>query len=73
MMIDIIEGHLQESSGDDHTHLTTLTRFVEADGDTSAYRRWGKTSSGQPPLFSSRTSAAGWITDAAGTSFFDQT
>jgi hypothetical protein len=50
MMIDIIEKPLQESPGNDHTHLTTLIRFVEADGGTSAYRRWGKISSGQPPL-----------------------
>src|SRR4030095_11379706 len=33
------------------THLTAHTRFIEVDGDTFAYRRWGNTSSGQPPLF----------------------
>lgn len=33
------------------THLSTPTRFIEADGDTFAYRRWGNASSGQPPLF----------------------
>lgn len=33
------------------THLTAPTRFVEVDGDSFAYRRWGNSSSGQPPLF----------------------
>lgn len=33
------------------THLTAPTRFVEVDGDKFAYRRWGNTSGGQPPLF----------------------
>ncbi|ATA53629.1 alpha/beta hydrolase [Variovorax boronicumulans] len=33
------------------THLTAPTRFVEVDGEKFAYRRWGNTSSGQPPLF----------------------
>lgn len=33
------------------THLTTPTRFVELDGARFAYRRWGNTDSGQPPLF----------------------
>lgn len=33
------------------THLTTPTRFIEVDGDRFAYRRWGNTASGQPPLF----------------------
>ena len=32
------------------THLTAPTRFVELDGARFAYRRWGNTSSGQPPL-----------------------
>ncbi|WP_059410754.1 alpha/beta fold hydrolase [Cupriavidus basilensis] len=33
------------------THLTAPTRFIEADGDRFAYRRWGNAASGQPPLF----------------------
>lgn len=33
------------------THLTAPTRFIEVDGDTFAYRRWGDIASGQPPLF----------------------
>ncbi len=33
------------------THLTAPTRFVEIEGDRFAYRRWGNTSTGQPPLF----------------------
>lgn len=33
------------------THLTALTRFIEADGNKFAYRRWGNTSGGEPPLF----------------------
>jgi len=33
------------------THLTAPTRFVEVDGTRFAYRRWGNTGSGQPPLF----------------------
>ena len=33
------------------THLTAPTRFIEVDGDRFAYRRWGNTQSGQPPLF----------------------
>ena len=33
------------------THLTSPTRFIEVDGDKFAYRRWGNTSSGQPPVF----------------------
>jgi len=33
------------------THLTAPTRFVEVDGDRFAYRRWGNTTAGQPPLF----------------------
>jgi len=32
------------------THITAPTRFVELDGARFAYRRWGNTSSGQPPL-----------------------
>lgn len=33
------------------THLTAPTRFIDVDGDSFAYRRWGNGSSGQPPLF----------------------
>ncbi len=33
------------------THLTAPTRYVQADGDRFAYRRWGNTESTQPPLF----------------------
>lgn len=33
------------------SHLTAPTRLIEVDGDKFAYRRWGNTSSGQPPLF----------------------
>ncbi|WP_053268272.1 alpha/beta fold hydrolase [Pseudomonas chlororaphis] len=33
------------------THLTAPTRFIEVDGDSFAYRRWGSAKSGQPPLF----------------------
>lgn len=33
------------------THLTAPTRFIDSDGDTFAYRRFGNTASGQPPLF----------------------
>jgi len=33
------------------SHLTVPTRFVEVDGDKFAYRRWGNSNSGQPPLF----------------------
>ncbi|RPX18564.1 alpha/beta hydrolase [Pseudomonas aeruginosa] len=33
------------------THLTAPTRFIEADGDRFAYRRWGNAESSQPPLF----------------------
>jgi pimeloyl-ACP methyl ester carboxylesterase len=33
------------------THLTAPTRFVEVGGDRFAYRRWGNSSSGRPPLF----------------------
>lgn len=33
------------------THLTAPTRFIKVDGDSFAYRRWGNTESGQPPLF----------------------
>jgi pimeloyl-ACP methyl ester carboxylesterase len=33
------------------THFTAPTRFVEKDGARFAYRRWGNTSSAQPPLF----------------------
>ncbi|WP_428156545.1 alpha/beta fold hydrolase [Brevundimonas sp.] len=32
------------------THLTAPTRHIDVDGDRFAYRRWGKTDSGQPPL-----------------------
>jgi pimeloyl-ACP methyl ester carboxylesterase len=34
-----------------HGHLTAPTRFVEVDGDRFAYRRWGNSASGEPPLF----------------------
>lgn len=34
-----------------HTHLTAPTRFIDVDGDTFAYRRWGNTTGGQPALF----------------------
>ena len=33
------------------THLTAPTQFIKVDGDSFAYRRWGNTQSGQPPLF----------------------
>lgn len=33
------------------SHLTAPTRFIEVDGERFAYRRWGNTTSGQPPLF----------------------
>lgn len=33
------------------THLTAPTRFVEVNGDQFAYRRWGNTTTDQPPLF----------------------
>ena len=33
------------------THITAPTRFVEVDGTRFAYRRWGNTGTGQPPLF----------------------
>ncbi|MDN8617440.1 alpha/beta hydrolase [Variovorax ginsengisoli] len=32
-------------------HQTAPTRFIEVEGDRFAYRRWGNTDSGQPPLF----------------------
>lgn len=32
------------------THQTATTRFVEVDGDSFAYRRWGSSVSDQPPL-----------------------
>jgi pimeloyl-ACP methyl ester carboxylesterase len=32
------------------THLTAPTRFVEVNGGTFAYRRWGNAATGQPPL-----------------------
>jgi pimeloyl-ACP methyl ester carboxylesterase len=34
-----------------HTHLTAPTRYVEVDGDGFAYRRWGNSTTDQPPLF----------------------
>lgn len=34
-----------------NTHLTAPTRFVEIDGDRFAYRRWGNSTTEQPPLF----------------------
>jgi pimeloyl-ACP methyl ester carboxylesterase len=33
------------------THLTAPTRHVVVDGEKLAYRRWGNSASGQPPLF----------------------
>lgn len=33
------------------THLTARTRLVDIDGDRFAYRRWGNSTTGQPPLF----------------------
>ena len=33
------------------THRTAPTRFVEVDGDRLAYRRWGNSTTDQPPLF----------------------
>jgi len=33
------------------THLTAPTRIIEVEGDRFAYRRWGNSGSGQPPLF----------------------
>jgi hypothetical protein len=52
MMIDIIEPtYLGRPPDMSNTHLTAATRFVEVDGDKFAYRRWGNTSDGQPPLF----------------------
>ena len=33
-----------------NTHLTALTQYVEIDGDRFAYRRWGNTTTSQPPL-----------------------
>lgn len=33
-----------------HTHITTPTRFLDVDGARLAYRRWGNTDTGQPPL-----------------------
>lgn len=32
------------------THATVATRFVEVNGDSFAYRRWGNTGAAQPPL-----------------------
>jgi len=34
-----------------HTHLTAPTRHVDVDGAQFAYRRWGNTTTAQPPLF----------------------
>jgi pimeloyl-ACP methyl ester carboxylesterase len=34
-----------------HTHLTVPTRHVEVNTAQFAYRRWGNTATGQPPLF----------------------
>lgn len=34
-----------------HTHLTAPTQFLEVDGDTFAYRRWGNASTERPPVF----------------------
>jgi pimeloyl-ACP methyl ester carboxylesterase len=33
-----------------NTHLTAVTRFVEIDSDRLAYRRWGNTTTSQPPI-----------------------
>ncbi len=33
------------------THITAPTRFVEVGGEKFAYRRWGNTTTNQPPLF----------------------
>ena len=33
------------------SHFNTPTRFVEVNGDKFAYRRWGNTDTGNPPLF----------------------
>ena len=33
------------------THLTAPTRHVKVNGDRFAYRRWGNTTTNQPPLF----------------------
>lgn len=33
------------------THLPSLTRFIDHVGARFAYRRWGDTGPGQPPLF----------------------
>jgi pimeloyl-ACP methyl ester carboxylesterase len=33
------------------THLTAPTRFVDVDGEKFAYRRWGNSTAGQPPIF----------------------
>lgn len=33
------------------SHLNAATRFIEADGESFAYRRWGNAVSGVPPLF----------------------
>ena len=52
MMSDIIKRHSPRKDPDmNDPHLTTPTRFIEVDGDRFAYRRWGNSSSGQPPVF----------------------
>lgn len=33
------------------THQTAETQFIEVDGAKFAYRRWGNSNTGQPPLF----------------------
>lgn len=33
------------------THQTAETQFIEVDGEKFAYRRWGNSNTGQPPLF----------------------
>lgn len=32
------------------THITAPTRFIEVNGDNFAYRRWGNTTTDQPPM-----------------------
>ena len=34
-----------------YTHNTAPTCFIEVDGAHFAYRRWGNSGTGQPPLF----------------------
>ena len=46
-----ITHYLMEDQIMTDTHLTAPTRFVEVDGNNFAYRRWGNSTAGQPPLF----------------------